>query len=91
MTPPPADCPVGALPEQPKPLRSYLDRILFGAVALLLLWVGNRMDSYGNKLDANTQEITAFRERLEYLKEGMRDMKDRLTALEKLEAKTKGE
>ena len=84
MTPTPAECPITPPEPGAKPLRSYLDRALFGAVAVLLLWVGNRMDSYGNKLDANTQEITALRERVEGLREGLKDMKDRVDRLERI-------
>lgn len=81
---PPADCPITPAEQGAKPLRSYLDRALFGAVALLLLWNGSRMESYGNKLEANTQEITALRERVEGLREGMKEMKERVATLERI-------
>ncbi len=80
MTPPPADCPITPAEPGAKPLRSYLDRALYGAVALLLFWAGNRLDSYGNKLEANTQEITALRERVEGLKERVATL-ERITTL----------
>lgn len=84
MTPTPAECPITPPETGGKPLRSYLDRALFGAVALLLLWTGNRLESYGNKLEANTQVIAKLEERVEGLREGLKDMKDRVDRLERL-------
>src|SRR5512145_3448081 len=85
---PSADCPMRT---ETKPLRSYLDRILYGAVALVLLWAGTRLDSYGEKLEANTSELVALRERLDGLKERVAMNETRLFRVELMvqESRTK--
>lgn len=65
-----------------KPLRSYLDRILFGLFSILLLWAGNRMDSWGQKLEENTVKITALVERMEAMKDWRIQVENRLDRIE---------